>query len=215
MTYIFALRPLTDEWLLPQLEAMLARRPELEERTQTPQVWRAVELPSAPPQRPQDARTRRRRLRYRTLGVMMLLLGALLVIPELVAREISGSLIVGAIALAWGIFTLAERDRRVAERVHPETPAQRLLNDLGGLGRDGAHAIFNDDELALETPDGERVQFSYSDLESVLETRDLLLLSDESRALTLQKRELSWGEWAEFRDFLAEKADIQIVSHGK
>lgn len=205
MTFIFALRSVTDKTLLPQFAAALEQHPELMERAQTPQVWRVVELPSAPPQRPQDARTRRRRLRYRTLGVMMLLLGALLVMPELIVWEISGSLLVGVIAIAWGIFTLAERDRRVAERERPETPAQRLLHDLGGLGRDGAHAIFNENELALETPDGERMLFPYDGISYALETDDLLFLTGASWVVTLQKRELSMGEWPEFFDFLARK----------
>ena len=208
MTCIFALRSVTDKTLLPQLAAALERHPELAEREQVPPVWRAPERIAVSASQAPDARTRRRRLRYKTLGVMMLILGVLLIVPELFARERSGSLLVGAIAFAWGVFTLAERDRKVQERERPETPPERLLCDLGGMGRDGAHAIFGEDELALETPDGERVAFPYGGVEYALETRDLLLLTGEARVVTLQKSEMSWGEWPEFRDFLAEKVEI-------
>ena len=216
MTYIFALRSVTDERLLPQLEAVFERCPELPAREQLPKAWRAVERVEPAPPRVTDSGIRRRRLRYRTLGVMLLLLGALLVVPEfLSAREISSSLVVGALALAWGSFVLIDRDRRTRKREKPETPAQRLLHELGGLGRAGAHAIFTGDALSVETPDGERVELGYAVFEMILETRDFLLLLDASRAVILQKNELSWGEWADFREFLAEKADIQIVPHGK
>ena len=138
---------------------------------------------------------------------MMLLLGALLILPELMrGREVSGSLLVGAIAVAWGIFTLIERDRRV--RVRPETPPERLLHDLGGRGRDGAHAIFLENELVLETSDGERMLFPYDGIVYALETDDLLFLTVGEWVVTLQKRELSLGGWTDFLDLLARKVPV-------
>lgn len=213
MTCVFALRSVTDKALLPQFAAALEQCPELAEREQTPRVWRAPDRLEISAPQATDARTRRRRVRYKTLGTMMLLLGALLIIPELMrAREVSNTLLVGVIAVAWGVFTLVDRDRKAQEREKPETPPERLLHDLGGLGRDGAHAIFNENELALETPDGERARFPYDGIAYALETKDLLILTDETRTLTLQKGEMSWGEWEEFHVFLEEKlgALVQI-----
>ncbi|MBQ9648656.1 MAG: YcxB family protein [Oscillospiraceae bacterium] len=217
MTYIFALCPVADEHMLTQLDAVLGRREELLEREQLPNVWRAIEKLEIAAPREAGGGMRRRRLRYRTLGAMLLLLGALLAIPELFElRELSVSLIVGVLAIVWGLFALVGQDRREAPKQKPpETAAQQLLHALGGVGRSGAYAIFSEDALAVETPDGERVEIGYAALEAVLETRDLLFLSDAAYAVTLQKRELSWGEWAEFRDFLVEKADVAIVPHGK
>lgn len=206
MTFIFALRSITEQALLPQLAAALEQHPELTEREQMPQVWRAPDFVTASEPRAIDARTRRRALRYHILGVMMLFLGALLVIPELMRfREASSSLTVGMLALAWGVFTLVRRDRKTQPRERVETPPERLLHDLGGLGRDGAHAIFNENELALETPDGERMIFPYDGIAYALETDDLLFLTGASWVVTLQKRELSLGERPEFFDFLARK----------
>ena len=212
MTYIFALRPVTDERLLPQLDAVLEQRPELLEHGQLPKLWRAVDGLDIQLSVP-EATLRRRRLRYRALGVLLLVMSFFLFVPDFLAHQpLSGSMLVGVGAFIWGIFALLGQARQPKKEV-PETSAQRLLCDLGSPGRKGVHAIFSEDALAVETPDGDRDTIAYAAMERALETEELLVLADASRVVTLQKSELSWGEWEDFRAFLAEKVEVRAVPH--
>ena len=214
MTYIFALRSVTDKRLLPQLDAALAAYSELGAREPLPKVWRAVDGTGIGTS-VSAAVLRRRRRRGVVMGILLLIMGFFLFVPDFLAHQpLSGSMLVGMGAFLWGIIALLGRDRKPKEAA-PETPAQQLLTELGGSGRKGAHAIFSEDALAVETPDGERAELGFAALDAVLETRDLLFLIGATCAVTLQKSELSWGEWPEFREFLAEKTEIEVVLHQK
>ena len=208
MACVFALRPVTDERLLPQLAAALERREELYARALLPDLWQG-----APP--PSETVLRRRGTRRRIWGLLLLVLGVLLFAPGLAApRELPGQLAVGAVALGWGAWALfGEALRRKPD---PDAPARRLLEALGDPSRRGAHAIFTDAALVLETPDGAHAEMGYGTVACALETRDLLLLADGARLVILQKSELTWGEWAGFREFLADRVGgLEIIPDRK
>ena len=207
--YLFELRPARDERFLPQLAAALDKCAELSARKRFPALWRLLDRLNDSQEAPEEI-LRRRRRRRRVYGGVLIAAGLLLLIPALTApRELPGPLVVGALAVAWGLYTLflrggvGKRGKKSALRRY-EKEARRLLDRLGEAQRAGMYMRFTDRELTAEAA-GERKTLSYGAFECAAETRELLLLRGRTSGVVLQKRELAWGSWEAFRVFLTER----------
>ena len=208
--YLFELGPIRNEQLLPQLAAALDKCGELSARARLPAMWRLIDRMNAAGDAPKEV-LRRRRRRRRIYGVVLIAAGLFLLVPALTApRELTGPLLVGAFAVAWGLYSLFWRggtggkgsEKRPLRRYEKE--ARLLLNRLAEARREGTYARFSDKEMTVEAA-GERKTISYGAFECAVETRELLLLRGKASGIVLQKRELAWGSWEAFRAFLVER----------
>lgn len=208
--YLFELRPVRDERLLPQLAAALDKCGELSSRGRLPALWKLIDRMGGAQTAPEEV-LRRRRTRRRIYGGVLTAAGLFLLIPALTApRELTGPLLVGAFAVAWGLYSLLRRggasgkggEKRPLQRYEKE--ARQLLDGLAEAQRAGVYVRFTDKELTVEAA-GERKAVAYAAFACAAETRDLLLLRGEASGLVLQKRELAWGNWEAFRAFLSER----------
>ena len=209
--YLFELSPARDERLLPQLASALDKCAELSARKRLPALWKLVDRLRAGGEAPAEV-LRRRRIRRRVYGGVLTAAGLFLLIPALVPpRETPGALLVGAFAVAWGLYSLLRRGgtgggnggRPSLQRYEKE--ARRLMGHLAGAQRAELHLRFTDKALSVETAKGERKALPYEAFECAAETRELLLLHGKTGALVLQKQELTWGNWEAFRAFLIER----------
>lgn len=213
---MFELRPARDERLLPQLVAALDKCGELSSRKRLPRLWRLIDRMRGAQAAPEEV-LRRRRTRRRIYGGVLTAAGLFLLIPALTApRELTGPLLVGAFAVAWGLYSLLRRGgaggksggKRALQRY--ETEARRLLDGLGEARRAGMHARFTDKGLSVEAA-GARKAIAYAAFECAAETRELLLLRAKASGFVLLKRELAWGDWEAFRAFLVERG-VPVVT---
>lgn len=211
--YLFELRPTYDERLLSQLVVALDKCEELSSRRHLPGLWRLIDrLRGA--QRAPEAVLRRRRVRRRIYGAVLIAAGLFLLIPALTApRELPGPLLVGALAVVWGLYSLLLRggtggtSGKKSAMQRYEKEARLLLEGLAEARRAGMHIRFADREVAMEAAGG-RKAIPYSAFECAAETRELLLLRGKASGLVLQKRELTWGNWEAFRAFLSERGVV-------
>ena len=208
--YLFELGPVRNEQFLPQLAAALDKCEELSSRARLPALWRLIDRMSGS-QEVSEEILRRRRRRRRIYGIVLIAAGLFLLIPALTApRELPGPLFVGALAVAWGLYSLllrggagGKRGKKGALR-RCEKEARLLLNRLAEARRAGMYVRFTDREISVEAA-GERKTIPYGAFECAAETRELLLLRGKASGLVLQKRELAWGNWEAFRAFLTER----------
>ncbi len=209
MEYVFELKPARSEQFLPQLAAALDKCEELASRKGLPWLWKLYArfrgLPKA-----WDKTLRWSRILYRVAGVILIAAGLVLFVPGLMApRELTGPLIVGALSVTWGVYCLFRRvgqgrrgdgKRRLPKRMVKE--ARSLADGLADPQRAGVHVRFTEREMAFESTQGARQTLSYDTFLCGAETRELLLLRGKESGFVLQKRELTWGAWPEFRAFL-------------
>ena len=208
--YLFELTPTRDEELLPQLAAALDKCAELTSRKRLSALWRFIDRMNDARNVPEEL-LRRRRARRRIYGGILTVAGLLLLIPALTEpRELTGPLVVGAFAVAWGLYSLLRRGGSGKRRGKKdalkryEKEARRLLDRLAEAPRAEMHIRFTDKEMTVEAA-GERRAVPYGVFECGAETRDLLLLHGKANALVLQRRELAWGDWEAFGAFLTER----------
>lgn len=208
--YLFELKPARDERLLPQLAAALDKCEEQSSRGRLPALWKLIDRLSAAREVPEEV-LRRRRRRRRIYGGVLAAAGLFLLIPALMPPlEMTGAIPVGALAVAWGFYSLLWRGGtgRGRKRKDPlqryEKEARLLLDRLAAAQRAGMHVRFTDREMAVEAA-GERKAIPYNAFECAAETHELLLLRGKKSALVLRKQELTWGNWEAFRAFLTER----------
>ena len=217
--YLFELRPTADERLLPQLAAALDKCGELSARKRLPALWKHIDRLRGTQAVPEKV-LRRRRIRRRIYGGVLIAAGLFLLVPALTApREMPGPLLVGAFAVAWGLYSLLLRGgaggkgggKSALQRYEKE--ARLLLERLAEARRAGMYMRFTDRGMTVEAGE-ERKVISYGAFECAAETRELLLLRGKTSGIVLQKRELAWGNWEAFRAFLLERGIPVAVASG-
>ncbi|MBR0313157.1 MAG: YcxB family protein [Oscillospiraceae bacterium] len=195
MEYTFELRPLRNPAVLAQLADALEERAQL----------------LAHPRREKGAlspkeRLRRKKLRYRVYLATLTFMGAVLLAFTLAARELKtllvGAVLTGCCAL-WLWQSREARPPRAASK-------EQLMTQAGRAERAGARVAFSEDGMRICPARGGEEQVPYGDILFAFESDDLLVLTGQSRAVALQTLELSWGDWAEFRAFLALRIDEYV-----
>ena len=207
MTFQFHTTPVTEEEkavFTPQLAMALDKRLELHSRRIMPGLWAVTDRLNRMP-RASEAVRKRRRVRYRIYGVILLILGLLLLVPGLMEpKELAAPLAVGALATVSGILYL--RPRRNGPRRRERKQAEQLLAAMAGSGN--GDVAFAEEGVSVRAGESLR-QIPYVEMDAVIETKDLLVLSfSKASALILKKRDMIEGEPAALLPFLAERTGL-------
>ena len=195
MEYTFELRPLRNPAVLAQLADALEERAQL----------------LAHPRRKKGAlspkeRLRRRKLRYRVYLAALTFMGVVLLAFALAARELKtlmGGLALTVFCALWLWQSREARPTRTASK-------DQLMTQAGKAERAGARVVFSENGMRICPARGGEELVPYGEILFAFESDDLLVLTGQSRAVALQTLELSWGDWAEFRAFLALRVDEYV-----
>lgn len=211
MTFQFHTTPVTEEEkavFTPQLAMALDKRLELHSRRTMPGLWSVTDRLNSMP-RTSEAVLKRRQVRYRIYGVVLLVLGLFLLIPGLMEpQELAGLLAVGALCVVSGILYLRPRRRDPHRRERRQ--AEQLLTTMADSG--GADVAFDRNGVTIRTEASQR-RISDTDMNAVIETEDLFVLSfSRTSALILKKKDMTAGDPAVFLHDLAERTALPTAS---
>lgn len=211
MTFQFHTTPVTEEEkavFTPQLAMALDKRLELHSRRTMPGLWSVTDRLNSMP-RASEAVLKRRQVRYRIYGVVLLVLGLFLLIPGLMEpRELAIPMVVGALCVVSGVAYL--RPRRKGPSRWERRQAERLLAAMADSG--GADVAFDRNGVTIRTEASQR-RISDTDMNAVIETEDLFVLSfSRTSALILKKKDMTAGDPAVFLHDLAERTALPTAS---
>lgn len=210
MEFVFELEPVTGEELLPQLSAALQARTELVSRARNPKLWRASDRMGAGPR--EDAlTTKRRKLRYRIFGAVLLALGVFLFIPAITGRSLGLiPMLIGALSLFMGMQAFRWSSDKGLLKTSFDKPARQLLEGLAAPGRSGARVTFANAGIELRPSAGEPSGIDYRDVDFIFETADLVVFTDSQRIIVLRKAELAGGGIDGWRELIIKKTENYI-----
>jgi hypothetical protein len=184
-----------------QLALALEKRNEAHSRQSLPGLWRTIDRLGTP--KMSEPVLRRRRIRYKIYGVILILLGLFLLIPGLMKpEELTVPLLVGLFATGTGILQLLPRRKR---------PGKSALHAAGQLlkTRSAVSALtvrFDEQGIAdAETP------ISFETIETIVEMPDLYLVCWANKGLVLWKQELTTASPEDFTEWLSDR---HTVLHG-
>ena len=197
MEYTFELRPLRNPAVLAQLADALEERAQL---LAHPRRERGALSPKE--------RLRRRKLRYRVYLAALTFMGLVLLafsLPDPVG-EIKTLLGGAALTVCCALWLWLSREARPAHAA----PKDQLMTQVGKAERAGARVIFNECGMHICPARGGEELVPYGQIQFAFESDDLLVLTGSRRAMALQTRELSWGDWEEFRAFLSLRIEEMV-----
>ena len=197
MEYTFELRPLRNPAVLAQLADALEERAQL----------------LAHPRRKTGAlspkeRLRRRKLRYRVYLAALTVMGLVLIafsLPDPMG-EIKTLLGGTALTICCALWLWLSREARLARAASKD----QLLTQVRKAERADARVVFSEDGMRICPARGGEELIPYGEILFAFESADLLVLTGQRRALALQTLELTWGDWEEFRAFLALRIDEYV-----
>ena len=175
--------------LREQLARALDKRMELHSRKVVPKLWAVTDRLSSAPKAPEPV-LRRRRVRYKIYGVILLVLGLLLLIPGLMEpEELPAPLAAGALATVSGVLYLWPRRSGPPRRELAR--AEKLLETLGVS--ENRTVVFREEGAAVQA--GESIQdVPYTEFNALIETEDLYVLCfAQTGAFILRKRDMTEG----------------------
>lgn len=199
MVYRFQTTAYDTVRLLPEVEAVLAKRIEAEGRKRLPGLWNVIDrIAGGKLAETANEMTRGRRIYRRVVGTLLLLVGLFLVIPGFVAPdELFGPLLVGLFAIGTAVYYLGStRKNRVSAQ---RKQAQRLLENIAKAP--SQPVSFTDSGMRLQG----QAPVPYVQINFFTETPSGFFLNWADQATFLQKKDLVEGEQDTFSTFLEEK----------
>jgi hypothetical protein len=207
MEYTFQLSAYNQNDLEAQVSNTLEKRRELSSRQKLPGLWRATDRLNA--RKAPEPVLRRRAVRYKIYGAVLLVLGIFLLVPGLTEpKELLVPLIVGAICVLLGFIYLLPRRKKPSRKFR--AAAAKLLAGAQTAEQAGNAPVlvrFAQDGMML--PGGEVIP--YDCFEAIVETENIYLLTWNGRVTVLQKRDLLDGTHEDFLLFLEEKAGLKTA----
>ncbi len=191
--YCFRITVPDTDLLLPQVSGLLEQAVQTVSREKYPQLWKLTDRLNSVP-KVSEKTQKHRRIRTRIWSVICLLLGIFLFVPGLMKpQELTGPLVMGAIAVGSGIGGLwrSRKKKETARDPRYDRAAAQLLEE---------YAADESAEIAFSETD------CPADGSSVFEAEDVFLLFTESGTRLLVKKDLTEGNIEEFRDFLRSRA---------
>ena len=197
--YIFT--PTTCEaGMEEEFAAALEKRTEIVSRAEYPKMWKATDALNR-----YAARGGKRRGPLRkVLSWVLILAGLFLAIPGVMEpKELRTPLIAGAFFMLLGISSLL-RQRPARRKGSFRRAAAGMLQNTSGLAEARVQVVFDDEGMKVITQDSTRT-VPYEEMEMLIETPQMYLLTYGGKATLLQKKDLS-GDAAAFTASLASQA---------
>ena len=200
MDFIFQISGCPQGDWTPQLALALEKRTEAHSRRRLPGLWRTIDKLGTP-KMPEPV-LKRRRIRYKIYGVILVLLGLFLLIPGLMEpEELKVPLLAGLFATGTGVLQLLPR------RKHPLKPALRTAEQLLKQRHTVPATTVRFDEQGIADDDA---PIPFAQIDTIVELQDLYLISWADKGLVLWKQELTEGTPEDFSAYLASH---HIVLH--
>ncbi len=183
-----------------ELAAALEKRMEIFSRTSLPGMWKKTDALN----RYAARGSRRKGILRKVLPWVLILAGLFLAIPGVMEpKELRTPLIAGAFFMLLGISSLL-RQRPARRKGSFRRAAAGMLQNTSGLAEASVQVVFDDEGMKVITQDGARA-VPYEEMEMLIETPRLYLLTYGGKATLLQKKDLS-GDAAAFTALLASRA---------
>ena len=183
-----------------ELAAALEKRMEIFSRTSLPGMWKKTDALN----RYAARGSRRKGILRKVLPWVLILAGLFLAIPGVMEpKELRTPLIAGAFFMLLGISSLL-RQRPARRKGSFRRAAAGMLQNTSGLAEASVQVVFDDEGMKVITQDGARA-VPYEEMEMLIETPRLYLLTHGGKATLLQKKDLS-GDAAAFTALLASRA---------
>ncbi len=179
-----------------ELAAALEKRTEMISRTAYPKMWKTTDRLR---NFAAGGAARRGQLRS-SLPWLLLSAGFLLALLGLLAEQLRGLLTLGVLLMLLGLLRLL-RKRLAQQSGTFRQAAVMLLQNMSRSAMSSAQVAFDGDGMAVRVQDGVR-SVPYTDMELLVETPRLYLLTYQGQATVLQKKDLA-GDAAAFAAFLA------------
>ena len=188
--YIFA-PTACEAGLEEELAAALEKRMEIFSRASLPGMWKKTDALNRYAARGSG----RKGVLRKILPWVLILAGLFLTIPGLMEpKELRTPLIAGAFFMLLGISSLL-RQRRAAAG---------MLQNTSGLAEASVQVVFDDEGMKVITQDSTRT-VPYEEMEMLIKTPQLYLLTYGGKATLLQKKDLT-GDAEAFVGFLSAHA---------
>lgn len=197
MEYIFAISPIDAESKEKQVSRMLEKRTEATSRARSSFLWKITDRLDRSNQgkRVSEVVRKRRILRMRIWSILLILLGAMLVLPGIMdPSELFIPLIFGVFVILYGISNLVITKEK---SLLFDKAAKSLLQGLGEAS--DVRIVFAQEGLLL--PEQEIIP--YEKIEYVVETEDLFGIFQDGTVVILQKKDLISHRPEEFTDLIA------------
>lgn len=208
MEFLFRCTPYDQDALTQQLTCALETRMEHVSRQKHPRLWRVTDRLILAGQTREEV-LRRRRMRFRVYGILMLCMGLFLLLPGLMEpEELAVPLVAGALTTGTGIGALwcsrKKRGngtlRRAARRLlagAEEMPEMEVRMDQRGMALPGGRSM------------------AWDQLTLVVESTDLLLLFWGEKITTLQKKDMVVGDVQGLLDTIRAQAGVPVLQPPK
>ena len=197
--YIFT--PTTCEaGMEEELAAALEKRTEIVSRAEYPKMWKATDALNR-----YAARGGKRRGPLRkVLSWVLILAGLFLAIPGMMEpKELRIPLITGVLSVLLGVLYLLST-RPVKKNDSFRQAAVKLLQSMSHVETANVQVVFDDTGMRVDAQ-GSTGSVSYADMEMLVETPHLYLLTYGGQVTVLQKKDLT-GDPEAFAGFLAAQA---------
>lgn len=183
-----------------ELAAALEKRMEIFSRASLPGMWKKTDALNRYAARGNG----RKGVLRKILPWVLILAGLFLAIPGLMEpKELRTPLIAGAFFMLLGVSSLLRR-RPARKKGSFRQAAAGMLQNTSGLAEASVQVVFDDEGMKVITQDGARA-VPYEEMEMLIETPRLYLLTYGGKATLLQKKVLS-GDAAAFTALLASRA---------
>ena len=197
--YIFAPTVCGAE-LEEELAAALEKRMEIFSRASLPKMWNVTDGLNRYAARGSG----RKGILRKTLPWVLILAGLFLAVPGLMdPKELRTPLIMGFFFVLQGVLFLL-RKRPARRKGSSRQAAAGMLQNTAALATMSVQVVFDGGGMKVITQDGER-SVSYAEMEMLIETPWLYLLTYGGKATLLQKKDLT-GDAEAFVGFLSAHA---------
>ena len=197
--YIFA-PTACEAGLEEELAAALEKRMEIFSRASLPKMWKKTDALNRYAARGNG----RKGVLRKILPWVLILAGLFLAVPGLMEpKELRTPLIAGAFFMLLGVSSLLRR-RPARRKGSFRQAAAGMLQNTAALATMSVQVVFDDDGMKVITQEDER-SVSYAEMEMLIETPQLYLLTYGGKATLLQKKDLT-GDAEAFVGFLSAHA---------
>lgn len=201
MEFLFQISKYNQDNLELQLSKALDKLAELNSRKRLPWLWKYIDRLNTVPKAPMPV-LRRRAVRYKIYGVILLIMGIYLLIPGLMEpKKLLVPLISGAISVSFGLVCLLPREKKPSRKFH--AAAVKLLATAQTSEQLGDVSFTQE---GMNLPNEEVI--SYDCFKTIVDTENIYLLIWKDRVTILQKRDLLNGAHDDFLQFLEKKTNL-------